>query len=92
MKTITITLQQDPEHLDRFHVSSFSNTHELSVGDVIPRTRLEAWAHRPHIRFTIAGTFNQPDLDGLDLPERSNRADVLAMSATDPGMKTQNPF
>lgn len=87
MKTISITLQQDPERLDRFHVSAFSNTHELSVGDVIPRDRLEAWSSRPHIKFTIAGMFNPPNLEtGLDMPERTNRADVLAMSSADPGL------
>jgi len=74
-KIRSIKLSQNAD--DTFTVLSFSNTAQLSIGQVVNRSRLEYWAGLPDVRTVVVPA---PREEESDLDETSEVARVVVES------------
>ena len=79
MKTLTVKLTQEPS-AGLFRVVSFTNTVQLSVGQVVKAATVEDWCLRPHVQVHVVGMTPQVDEEVLLLDEP--RTDALALVGT----------
>ena len=74
-KIRSIKLAQNSD--DTFTIMSFSNTAQLSIGQIVNRSRLEYWAGLPDVRTVVVPA---PREDESDLDETSEVARVVVNS------------
>ena len=68
MKNIVIRLTQEPEG-NQFRVVSWSNSTQLSVGQLIPAARVSEWCAAPRIQVHIVGMTPQEENQPLLLDD-----------------------
>lgn len=80
MKPISITLTQETDGKS-FRVASFSNTHQLTVGMIVDRDRVEKWIDLPGVSVNVRGM----------TPDNSNEAqtDLFESAKQHNGEKTE---
>lgn len=80
MKTVTVNLTQEPNP-GLFRVVSFSNTVQLSIGQIVPVAKVEDWCCIPRVNVRVIGlTAAQTDEQTPLLTDGDGvRHDALAM-------------
>lgn len=54
MKTVSVVLTQEPES-GFFRVQSFTNTVQLSIGQIVPAAKVGEWCTIPRVNVRVVG-------------------------------------
>lgn len=87
MKLLKVTLRQTPE--GSFQVEKFSNTAQLSIGQIIAHATVAEWCTRPRIQVDVIGMIEQADEQELLTEATPTRHDALQLAGNH---DENNPF